>query len=143
MDGVPVPGRERDVSRTVLLDTHVLLWYDAAPENLSDAVRETLRGRDARVLVSAMTALEIAIKHRLGKLPQADALLAGYEATLARYGFEELPLASAPALRVARIDHAHPDPFDRVLAAQALELDIPLVTRDPVFHGFAELETLW
>lgn len=131
------------MNRTVLLDTHVLLWYDFAPGNLSDAARETLRGRDARVLVSAMTALEIAIKHRLGRLPQAAALLTEYEATLARYGFEELPLASAPALRVARIEHAHPDPFDRVLAAQALELDVPLVTRDPVFAGFGGLETLW
>jgi PIN domain nuclease of toxin-antitoxin system len=88
-----------------------------------------------------MTALEIAIKYRLGKLPEAAGLIADFETSLLHYGFEELRLSAAHALRTVGSDHA--DPFDRVLAAQALELRIPLVTRDPAFEQFDELSTLW
>jgi PIN domain nuclease of toxin-antitoxin system len=119
-----------------LLDAQALLWYDVAPDHLSDTVLAVIRGRRNRILVSAMTSLEISIKHRLGKLTEAAALIRDYKASLIRYGFEELPMNSAHALRVAQLESNHPDPFDRVLAAQALELGPPLVTRDPAFDGF-------
>lgn len=127
----------------VLLDTHVVLWYDVAPERLSEIALSTIRNRSNRVFVSAITALEIAIKHRLGKLPEADRLMRHYEASLVRYGFEELPLASPAALRVATLDASHADPFDRVLAAQAIQLRIALVTRDEAFASFSGLATVW
>jgi PIN domain nuclease of toxin-antitoxin system len=131
------------LSQTFLLDTHALLWFDLAPGNLSDPALAVMRDRRNRIFVSAMTALEIAIKFRLGKLPQAESLILDYEASLLRYGFEELPLSGAQAARIATLDNFHPDPFGRVLAAQALELKVPLVTRDPVFDTFDGLKTVW
>lgn len=104
---------------------------------------QAMRDRGNRVLVSAVSALEIAIKYRLGKLPQAEVLVLDYEASLVKYGFEELPMTCSHALRVATLASAHQDPFDRVLAAQALELKIPLVTRDPAFTTFESLKTVW
>lgn len=131
------------MNSTILVDTHALLWFDLDPARLSDVALAQMRDRRNRVFVSAMTALEIAIKVRLEKLPEAEILLRDYGATLFRYGFEELPLSSSQALRVATLASDHADPFDRVLAAQALELAIPLVTRDPAFTSFAGLDTLW
>jgi len=131
------------LSESVLIDTHVLLWYDAAPEQLSPAVRALLQQRSTTVLVSAVSALEIAVKFRLGKLPQAERLISRYGIALERYGFQELPLDSETALAVAAVVSDHADPFDRVLAAQALRLDVPLVTKDAVFRSIPALITLW
>ena len=131
------------LSTSFLLDTHALLWFDLAPARVSDAALSVMRDRRNRIMVSAVTAFEIVIKFQVGKLAQAKPLLEDYDATLLRYGFEELPLNSAHALRVLQVGSEHPDPFDRALAAQAMTLGIPLVTRDAAFDRYANLETLW
>lgn len=131
------------MSESLLLDTHVLLWYDTAPDRIPAPVRTRLQDQSIQVFVSAISALEIAIKFRLGKLPQAAAFMKQYDSLMTRYGFRELPLTAAVAISVARLDTPHHDPFDRVLAAQALNLDVPLVTRDPAFSSVPNLRTIW
>ena len=93
--------------------------------------------------VSAVTAWELAIKYRLGKLPSAAPLLKNYHASLARYGFRELPFGSSHALAEQRLSSAHKDPFDRALVAQALLEDLQLVSNDPEVAGFTEIDVLW
>lgn len=131
------------MSTSALLDTHTLLWFDLTPWALSDKVRLLLRDRRARIYVSAMTAFEIAIKYRIGKLPEAEPLIAHYHETLARYGFSELPFTNVHALATVELRNPHKDPFDRVLVAQALSEQLVLVSGDEALRGFTEIKVIW
>ena len=131
------------MSEGVLLDTHVLLWYSVSPELLPESVLALLRERDRQVHVSAVTAWELSIKVRIGKLPQAESLYHNYHRRLAQYSFTDLPFSSVHALKEGELVHTHSDPFDRALAAQALVEDLPLVSRDPEFEKFAGVKVLW
>jgi PIN domain nuclease of toxin-antitoxin system len=131
--------------KAVLLDTHALLWYDAAPQLLSPEATRLLRDRGVTVYVSAISAWEIAIKVRAGKLPEAQPLLADYAATLSRLGFTELPFAARHGLAAGalNLNHPHRDPFDRALAAQAMLERLPLVSKDAVMQTVEGLKVIW
>lgn len=127
----------------VLLDTHTLLWFDTVPERLPDRVVELIRDRSWRIHVSAISAWELAIKHRLGKLPEADALLKEYHRTLQAYGFIELPFTSVHALKDCELSHTHRDPFDRALVAQALSEQFVIVSKDPEVAALPDVTVVW
>lgn len=128
---------------SVLLDTHVVLWAFAAPNMLSPMARALLEDPRTELLVSAASAWEIATKYRLGRLPGAEPILSGYAAHLSTLGAHELPILSAHALAAALFVVDHRDPFDRMLAAQAIAEGVPLVTADPVMAVFSGLVTRW
>ena len=128
---------------TYLLDTHVMLWALTDPRRLGGTAREVVENRSSRLIVSAVSAWEIATKHRLGKLPQADVLLAGYSKHLDRLGVIRLPVAEDHALLAGRLEWDHRDPFDRMLAAQAMIESLVLITGDPVFADCPGVSTLW
>ena len=127
----------------LLVDTHVLLWALAEPRRLSARATELIRTSTNTLLVSAASAWEIATKHRLGKLPHAGPIVAGYAMYLAMLRADELPIRSVHALRAGGFTVEHRDPFDRMLAAQAIVEGVPLLTDDPAFAGFPDLRTLW
>jgi PIN domain nuclease of toxin-antitoxin system len=128
---------------SVLLDTHVVLWAFASPDRLSPAARALLEDPQTDVLVSAASAWEIATKFRLGKLPGAEAIITRYTAHLTTLGAHEMPVVSAHALAAGLFALEHRDPFDRMLAAQALAEGVPLVTADPVMAVFPGLVIYW
>ncbi|MGI9147969.1 MAG: type II toxin-antitoxin system VapC family toxin [Chloroflexota bacterium] len=127
----------------LLLDTHVLLWALAEPHRLSEDAADLIRTSSNEVLVSAASAWEIATKYRLGKLPGAGPIVGGFAAHLAVLRAEELPVRSTHALRAGSLVVEHRDPFDRMLAAQAIVEGVRLVTQDSVFSAVFKLETLW
>jgi PIN domain nuclease of toxin-antitoxin system len=127
----------------LLLDTHALLWALLEPARLSADASALIRHPANDVLVSAATAWELATKRRLGRLPQAGAVVAAYDAHLTRLRADELPVRSQHALLAGRLPVAHRDPFDRMLAAQAIFEGVVLVTLDPAFGQFADLQTRW
>lgn len=140
------PPGGRPVTRepgTHLLDTHTLLWALTDPGSLGQGALDLIRSRGSRLVVSAASAWEIATKRRLGRLPQADVLLAGYARHLDRLGVASLAITDEHALLAGRLDWGHRDPFDRMLAAQAMTQALILVTRDPAFEGLPGLRTLW
>ena len=128
---------------TYLLDTHVALWALTEPDRLGRAAREVIENRSSRLVVSAVSAWEIATKHRLGKLPQADVLLGAYGKHLDRLGVVRLPVDEDHALLAGRLDWDHRDPFDRMLAAQAMIEALVIITGDPAFAGCPGVPTLW
>jgi PIN domain nuclease of toxin-antitoxin system len=128
---------------SVLLDTHVVLWAFSSPDKLSSAVHALLENPHTIVLVSAASAWEIATKYRLGKLPGAERIVKGYSAHLTTLGARELPVGSVHALAAGLFAVEHRDPFDRMLAAQAIAEEVPLVTADPVMALFPGLATYW
>ncbi|MGI0494114.1 type II toxin-antitoxin system VapC family toxin [Alkalinema pantanalense CENA528] len=104
---------------TCLIDTHILLWWFFDDPQLNQACREILRNPENLILVSSASAWEIATKYRLGKLPEAEPLVAAYQAILNQANFTELPISTAHALRAGKLPIEHRDPFDRMLMAQA------------------------
>lgn len=111
---------------SLLLDTHVVLWWLADAPELSDEIKDRL-DHEPDVRVSAATLWEIAIKQALGKIT-APADLAE---RVRDCGFRELPIGSAHAVAAGRLPPIHHDPFDRMLVAQARCEDLVLVTSDP------------
>lgn len=133
----------QDAPAGVLLDTHALLWALTDPDRLAPHALAIVGSRRTDVVVSAASAWEISTKHRLGKLPQGDAIVAGWTRAIARLGGRELGISAEHALLAGRLDWAHRDPFDRVLAAQSMLEGLPLVTMDRAFVGLPGLRLLW
>lgn len=126
----------------LLLDTHVLLWWLTSYRNISAFVADALGDPANRVFVSPVSAIEIAIKHRLGKLPLGDDLVPKFRAIVEERGFTPLTIGLEDMLRAGGYPAAHRDPFDRLLAAQAELHDLILVTRDREFADFP-CRTFW
>jgi PIN domain nuclease of toxin-antitoxin system len=125
------------VSR-LLVDTHALLWWLTDDAGLSDAAREALADPANDVLVSTAGVWEIAIKRALGKLSAPDDLPDHIEAQ----GFGWLPVGAAHAWRVRDLPRHHGDPFDRLLVAQALAEQVPIVSADARLRAYG-VETWW
>jgi len=120
----------------LLLDTHTLLWWLDGDRRLSKRAR-TLLGRDTNeVFVSAASAWEISTKSRLGKLPGASDVAADIPGAVASQGFLPLDITLQHAQRAGYFTVDHRDPFDRMLAAQALMEGIPIVSNDGAFDVF-------
>lgn len=111
----------------VLLDTHVLIWALEDSDQLSSAARALLEDAGTLVLVSAVSAWEIAIKQANGRLDAPDDL----ELVIEAAGFTKRPVTFADARRLRTLPPHHHDPFDRMLVAQALEDGVSIVSRDP------------
>ena len=126
-----------------LLDTHALLWALGEPDRLGADARSALLDPSSRVVVSAVSAWEISTKHRLGKLPQADVLLAGYVRHVRRLEADELAVTAEHALLAGSLDWPHRDPFDRMLAAQCMVESLTLLTNDAAFTALTGVRTLW
>ena len=120
-----------------------MLWALTDPTRLGPTTRDVIANRSSRLVVSAVSAWEISTKHRLGKLPQADVLLGGYGKHLDRLGAIRLSVAEDHALLAGRLDWNHRDPFDRMLAAQAMIESLVIITSDPAFAGCPGVPTLW
>lgn len=119
-----------------LLDTHALLWFLAGSENLPLVVRTVLQDDAHDVFVSAVSAMEVTTKFRLGKLPSAAVLADRFEATVKEKGFLPLAISLAHAERAGSLSIPHKDPFDRLLIAQGMIEEMTLVSNEAVFDGF-------
>jgi PIN domain nuclease of toxin-antitoxin system len=120
----------------VLLDTCAVIWATLSPAALSRQAQEIIADEGNTVLFSAATAWEIATKVRLGKLPGAEKLEQDYFAVMDEAGYTQLPIDTASALRAGRLTAEHKDPFDRMIAAQALALDVAVLSPDSQFDQF-------
>jgi PIN domain nuclease of toxin-antitoxin system len=127
---------------TVLLDTHALLFWFFDDPRLSASARAVLADPTVTVLVSSVSAYEVCIKHRLGKLSVAEPLVGDIPGWIAKAGFRELPVSVAHAARAGSWPQPHRDPFDRILAAQATSENVPLVSRDEALRAFG-INLLW
>lgn len=125
----------------LLLDTHVVLWAAADAERLSLETREAIEDGANEVLVSAVTAWEIAIKQSLGKLTLDRVAERWLPDVIKRLGFESLTVDFDAALRVRNLPFHHRDPFDRLIIAQAMHEGLTVVTRDEIFSAY-EIATM-
>jgi PIN domain nuclease of toxin-antitoxin system len=126
----------------ILLDTHALLWWMIGDPRLSPRARAAVGSESADILVSAASAWELAMKVRLGKLPAAARLTHRLAESLAEQDFKPLPISLEHGRLGGLLPGSHRDPFDRILAAQALLDDLTVVTADEAFKAFG-VKVLW
>lgn len=126
----------------LLLDTHALIWWLAGDDRLGGAARAAMENPDIPVYVSAVSAMEVATKFRLGKLADAAELALNFAQIVVSNGFLELPLSMAHALRAGSLRADHRDPFDRMLIAQAELEQMALVSNESLFDTFG-IVRLW
>lgn len=110
---------------SLLLDTHVILWWLSDDPTLSNAIKTRL-DHEPDVYVSVATVWEVAIKQAIGNLKAPMDLAERVRDS----GFRELHITSEHAVKAGQLPLIHRDPFDRMLVAQALYEDLTLVTRD-------------
>ncbi|HEV2646189.1 MAG TPA: type II toxin-antitoxin system VapC family toxin [Acidobacteriaceae bacterium] len=126
----------------VLLDTHTLVWAVLSPPKLSKAAAYVVADPTIEIFVSAASAWEIATKVRLGKFPEAIPFEGRFLDTVAEAGYTLLSIEPETALRAGRLIADHGDPFDRIIAAQALALDIPVISKDQQLDQF-NIRRIW
>lgn len=114
----------------LLLDTHVLLGWLLDDPTLPNRVAAEMRNPGNEVFDSSTSAWEIAIKHRLGRMPQAEPLVQGFGQLVEEQRWATLSVNVEHALHAGLMKADHADPFDRMLAAQANLEHLRLVTGD-------------
>jgi PIN domain nuclease of toxin-antitoxin system len=126
----------------LLVDTHVWLWFFLQSGRLGKEAREALTSGTTAVFLSSVSAVEIAIKWSLGRLPLPAPPSEFVPKRAALAGHESLPFTQAHALALAELPWLHKDPFDRMLVAQARAEGLTLVTADEMVRQYA-VPILW
>jgi PIN domain nuclease of toxin-antitoxin system len=125
-----------------LLDTHTLIWWMTTDPHLSKTARSFIDEQHNVLVVSAVTAWEIATKVRLGRLTAAVDLVQDFDADLTRERIEILPVSADHGIRAGLLPGPHNDPFDRMLIAQALAENVPIISNDRALDGYG-VRRLW
>lgn len=129
----------------ILIDTHAFLWYLQGAKSLSGIAQHNIESLESDVLISIASVWEIAIKCAQGKLV-IDEGFESMPALLKRFAVELLPINLNHTLKYYQLPFHHKDPFDRMIAAQALVEKIGLVRRDGVFDLYfedSEAKRIW
>ena len=129
-----------------LLDTNVLIFLALDRTRISAQTLGMLSARDAGLHISPVSAIEMAIKSSLGKLPLPLAFQADFKSAFLslvdRMGATLLDVDLTAIAKLQTLPLIHRDPFDRLLIAQALEYDLEIVSADRVFTSYPGLKVL-
>ena len=119
------------------IDTHYVLWAAINSTRMEPWARRLIADLNIEILVSAASIYKISLKVRYGKLPQAvefeSDLIINIES---RLGYTLLPLQPEAMMRAARFEDMHADPFDRMIAAHAIQNNLPLLSTDDKLDAF-------
>ena len=127
---------------TVLLDAHVILWAIYLPGQLTEHAREVIRDPDNRRLVSEATQWELLNKVGRGKIPFSGKSVSAVVQRIRDLQVEFVPILQEDTIVAATLPHHHSDPFDRMLIAQSMRLNCPILTKDGVFANYG-VATIW
>jgi PIN domain nuclease of toxin-antitoxin system len=120
---------------TYLLDTHTLIWFLRTPAALPDAVRGLIEDPASTLAISLATPWDMAIKTSIKRLDAGD-ILDEFDSIMVRGRFNVLAPTVAQVIRSGRLPWFHRDPFDRLIAAQTLDLGWSLLSKDVVFDAY-------
>lgn len=126
----------------LLLDTHAFLWFVAGDTTISSGARALIEDEANDKFVSIASLWEIAVKTSIGKLPLAKPFEQFIPEQLTRNGFQILGLTVEHAATVATLPLYHRDPFDRMLVAQSLAENLPLLSSDETLDAY-RIQRLW
>jgi len=120
------------MNNTYLIDTHILLWWLANDKKLTKRVHSLIEDPDNYILASVVSIWEIVIKKSLKKLDAPDHL----KEILEINDIKLLSITADHVLRIESLPNIHNDPFDRLLIAQCMVENIPLVTADKIIPQY-------
>ena len=126
----------------VLLDTQALLWHYLDDPKLSATAETTMADPANRVLVSAASHWEIAIKLSTGKYTLAVPFAAFLQEAIYDNGFALLPIEPRHTAELVALPYHHRDPFDRLIIAQAMVEKLPIVSADPALDLYP-IQRIW
>lgn len=109
-----------------LLDTNIFLWWLNGDRELKYSVKQVIADSQNVIYISLISAWEISIKHKIGKLPLKTSLKRCFEVS----GFHVLPLNLEHIFKLDTLPLFHKDPFDRMLIAQSVVENLTLITTD-------------
>jgi PIN domain nuclease of toxin-antitoxin system len=125
-----------------LLDTHVFIWLDIAPQNLSQPVQTILQEPHNEIFLSLVSVWEMQIKMRLGKLTLQNSLKSTVQ-TQQKNGIQLLNLSLRHIYHLDRLAILHKDPFDHLLIAQATSHKLTFITDDQKIQQYSALNWFW
>jgi PIN domain nuclease of toxin-antitoxin system len=126
----------------ILLDTCAFLWLIRDRPEATPIARALFSDASNEIYLSSVSAWEIAVKHRLGKLPLGDVPVRYVPSEREKHGIDKLPLREADTLVLDKLPLLHADPFDRMLICQAIANQMTLLTPDPLITQYPVL-TRW
>ncbi len=126
----------------ILLDTCTFLWIISGSPDLSDNARKIFTDPSNEVYLSAASAWEIIVKHRLGKLPLPDPADRFIKKWRIAHDIAPLPIDEDAVLQLSRLPDYHKDPFDRILICQAVAGSMVILTPDQHINKYP-VRTEW
>jgi PIN domain nuclease of toxin-antitoxin system len=125
-----------------LLDTCAFLWVSQQTSMLSHAAAAAINDRANELFVSDVSIWEVILKHSAGKLPLPDKPRVWIPEKFAHHQFKSLSLDQDAIYRSGDLPRVHPDPFDRLLAAQAIESGMTILSPDTPLSSLGALR-IW
>ena len=124
----------------LLIDTQILIWYQLYDSKLHANIYDLLTRLENTIYVSQISLVEIAIKQKIGKLPELDATISTLASLIEQDGFVILPLQTKhiEAYNEIPLFPEHRDPFDRLLLATAFSENMPIVSSDGNFELYKQ-----
>lgn len=130
------------MSGSFLLDTHAFIWLRTRPDLLGVEALRTIEDRGSVLNLSAVSGYEMSYKYGRGHLGIAGPILADLASALDRTAVARLAVSMEDAVRAGELPDVHRDPFDRLLAAQALARGLTLISKDSAFDRLG-VPRLW
>ncbi|BAY29519.1 hypothetical protein NIES2107_13620 [Nostoc carneum NIES-2107] len=125
-----------------LLDIHAFIWWVTNDPQLSTNARNAIADPSNVLYLSVVSAWEIIIKNKLGKLTLPEPVEEYIPSRLAINRIESLPIQMSHVLQVASLPNIHRDPFDRILIAQSQVEYLPIITIDQQITQYS-VPTIW
>jgi PIN domain nuclease of toxin-antitoxin system len=126
----------------LLIDTHTFLWFVTNDSKLSDYALNLIENDANEVLLSTLSLWEIAIKFSIGKLILHQPFQEFIDEEMQTNNIQLLSLETSHIKKVANLPLHHRDPFDRMLIAQSMVEELPIISVDTVFDAYGVVR-LW
>ena len=127
----------------LLLDTCTLIWLSEGGKSISDKARQAMQDNAGALHVCAISAFEIALLSRKGRLKIPEAPDKWYVDIMDFHGLNELPITGVIAARAAMLPYIHNDPCDRIILATAKEHSLDIVTADKIIPTYPGITVVW
>ena len=127
----------------ILLDTCALLWLAADQGKLSNKAKKTIEKNAGALFISAISAFEIAVKARNGKLKFPFTPLRWYDETISFHGISELPVTGEIACAAVELPSLHNDPCDRIIIATSKIHEFAILTCDHLIGQYKQADVIW
>ena len=127
----------------LLLDTCCLLWLAADQNRISDNAKREIERNAQSLFISSISAFEIALKCRSGKLSLPLPPLVWFSEVLDFHGIREIPVTSSIAIASVQLPPKHNDPCDRIIIATAQHNAMKIVTSDTLISAYNQENVIW